>query len=282
MNQIGAGQATFSLTPVSPTVTGVVALSAGFEGYCAVLFDGDVTCWGAAGAMSESMLVKPVPALVPGVHGATAIAAGGFTVCAVAAGQVLCWGNNPLPPVPVAPTPIPFPKSATAVAVGTDMVSGTFVCALLIDKTVACWGDGRFGELGTFGVDCSSSGSCPGPALIPNLSGVRSIAAGTSGTACAVLEDGSAWCWGAGNSGSLGNGALSGPDLCGPSSLPCAKTPVRVSGLTDVVSIAAGDGSACALLASGAVECWGSDSLGSLGNGTDGVPSAVPVPVIGF
>ncbi len=40
-----------------------------------------------------------------------------------------------------------------------------------------------------------------------------------------------------------------------------------VSGITNAISIAAGDFHACALLADGTAKCWGSNSYGEVGNG---------------
>jgi hypothetical protein len=42
-----------------------------------------------------------------------------------------------------------------------------------------------------------------------------------------------------------------------------------VTGVTDAVAITAGEGTACALLQSGGVQCWGQNSSGEGGNGTE-------------
>jgi len=56
--------------------------------------------------------------------------------------------------------------------------------------------------------------------------------------------------------------------------------PTKVAGLTGVVALAAGDdGSSCALLASGAVQCWGEDGEGQLGDGPE-IRSLVPKAVV--
>jgi alpha-tubulin suppressor-like RCC1 family protein len=58
--------------------------------------------------------------------------------------------------------------------------------------------------------------------------------------------------------------------------------PVAVSGITDAVAVsAASDGfHTCALLGNGAVECWGVNSYGQLGNG-ETADSAMPTSVAG-
>lgn len=84
--------------------------------------------------------------------------------------------------------------------------------------------------------------------------------------ACAVLRDGSLWCWGANDSGKVDSGAGDRP------------TPVRISLPTAVVSVA-GYNHLCAALANGQVYCWGENSSGQLGDGTTtsrSTPAVVP------
>lgn len=99
--------------------------------------------------------------------------------------------------------------------------------------------------------------------------GWTQIAAGGD-HACGVAMDGSLWCWGASDSGQLGNG-----DMMSTS------TPRQVSGLTGVTSVAAGWKHTCAVDGSGQAWCWGFNDLQQLGNGTAD-PSASPVMVSGL
>jgi alpha-tubulin suppressor-like RCC1 family protein len=106
--------------------------------------------------------------------------------------------------------------------------------------------------------------------------------------ACAILLDGTARCWGDNSHGQLGNGTT-GPQDC--SGNPCNTTPVVVSGLTDVATIATGNLHTCARLSDGTAKCWGLNSSGQLGTGTNtgptqdcrGLPcSTTPVAVPGL
>jgi alpha-tubulin suppressor-like RCC1 family protein len=89
------------------------------------------------------------------------------------------------------------------------------------------------------------------------LVSVSALAAGGSHT-CALLESGRVVCWGANTDGQLGDG-----------STESSPTPVAAAGLgTDTVAVAAGESHACALLKTGSVKCWGSNTNGQLGDGT--------------
>ena len=109
-DQLGDGQdvSTQSLSTVPVPVvkiTGVRAVAAGSQHSLALLSDGTVRAWGDNGFFE---LARPngfpggiadsdVPLKIPGVAGATAIAAGGlFSLALVAGGTVKSWGDNAL------------------------------------------------------------------------------------------------------------------------------------------------------------------------------------------
>src|SRR4051812_24628068 len=69
---------------------------------------------------------------------------------------------------------------------------------------------------------------------------------------CAILDDGTAQCWGFNNVGQLGDGTFT-----------TRTSPVPVSNLGSAVSIAAGATHSCAILSnSAAVRCWGTNEFG--------------------
>jgi alpha-tubulin suppressor-like RCC1 family protein len=58
---------------------------------------------------------------------------------------------------------------------------------------------------------------------------------------------------------------------------------VDVQGLKgSVVSLVAGVSKSCALLSTGGAMCWGSNTTGALGDGSDAVERAAPVDVVGL
>lgn len=94
------------------------------------------------------------------------------------------------------------------------------------------------------------------PAVGPPLQGAVQIALGDTHS-CVRKKDGTAWCWGDGSFGQLGDGTTTSRAAPGP-----------VAGLNDAVEIAVGAVHNCARTASGAVRCWGKNGLGQLGDGT--------------
>ena len=73
--------------------------------------------------------------------------------------------------------------------------------------------------------------------------------------------------WGDNGNGQLGNNSLSSD----------AHTPVAVAGVTGATALALGDQHACALVAGGAVQCWGANDDGQIGDGTT---QARPAPTM--
>jgi alpha-tubulin suppressor-like RCC1 family protein len=101
------------------------------------------------------------------------------------------------------------------------------------------------------------------------VAGAISVSVGED-SACALLDGGTATCWGTNAVGELGDGTDAAPDTCLGS--PCSPTPVAVLGLTDAIAISVGADSVCALRSGGTVQCWGDNTFGELGTGTHSGP----------
>ena len=97
----------------------------------------------------------------------------------------------------------------------------------------------------------------------------QAIAPGFEHT-CAIvggggIPDGTAYCWGNGSHGQLGNGAT-----------VSSATPRRVLGIPPLTALAASSNSTCGVTALGEVYCWGANEGGQLGDGTT-VDRSLPV-----
>ncbi len=217
----------------------------------------DPTCTDSGlGADGGNGMQKPV---------VTQIASSYDHTCALFSdGKVKCWGDNGGGQLGngskggayLIPVDVKDVSNATAIATGFD-----FSCAIINNDSVKCWGSNSSGELG----NGSSGGSYNIPVDVINVSGATAIAAG-SFHAC-VVAGGNVKCWGDNTYGQLGGGV----DGNSP-------TPVTVKNLTggaDVIgatAIAASSTGArhdhtCAVVANGAVKCWGYNMYGQLGNG---------------
>jgi alpha-tubulin suppressor-like RCC1 family protein len=129
---------------------------------------------------------------------------------------------------------------------------------------------------------CVGALSLSAPASAGAATVVTGIASGDGGS-CAVTSTGAAKCWGLNIDGQLGIGTDEGPQECGSSpDIPvgCSAVPVAVSGLgSGVATLSSGADHTCAVTSASAVKCWGSNSSGQLGVGTDAGPDRCQGPL---
>lgn len=239
-------------------------------------------CWGGntaglLGIGTSDNTPHPVPLLVTGGHAFTTVSNANAHTCAIdTSAAAYCWGYG----------------SDTRLGTGLDQGSDTPVavagghsfaqvdvgynhaCAIATDQQAYCWGYGMLGDLGV-----SSNPAARGNAAVPTLvvGGLHfaQIAAGDNFT-CAITTGHATYCWGLDNYGQLGGPAPTSYN-CDP--YACALDPQQIVGAPEFLQVTAGETHACGLTANGQVYCWGSNSLGQLGDGTTtdrGVPTVVP------
>jgi trimeric autotransporter adhesin len=263
-------------TPVAVTglSSGVAAVSTEWDDSCALTTNGSVECWGdnADGQLGDGTTTdSATPVEVSGLtSGVTAIASGYSFACALtSAGGVECWGSNTdgqLGDGTTTDSTTPVAVSGLSSGVIAIATGEGHACALTSVGGVECWGYNNDGQLGNETTANSST-----PVQVSGLSsGVTAIATGWWHT-CALTSAGGVECWGDNAEGQLGDGTTTDNT-----------TPVAVTGLTSgVTTIAAGAAHTCALSTAGGVECWGYNSEGQLGDGTN-TDSPTPVDVSGL
>jgi alpha-tubulin suppressor-like RCC1 family protein len=286
-------------TPVEVTALGtnVIRVAAGTT-TCAIRQGGSLWCWGnnvlgqvGDGISSGDEIVDGQPhRILPqqlALSNIVSVAAGTGHTCAVEAGGDLhCWGSNSLGQIGNATTsgsacgsnicrPSPTRVTALLNLVADVAVGGTHTCAVTKDGRLYCWGENTTGQLGTGsgGESCQPSLLCrSSPAQVTALANdVAQVAAGGSHT-CAVLKNGTLWCWGVNNSGQIGNGTQTGS----PCTLPggstfniCVTSPAQVSALgANVAQVVTAGDRTCARLKDRSLWCWGDNNWGQIGDGT--------------
>ncbi|HXU05604.1 MAG TPA: RCC1 repeat-containing protein [Polyangia bacterium] len=237
----------------------VTTLSATWQHVCVIDAAKKLTCWGAnaSGQIGDDTTIgprlpttpnAPLPAVV------TAVAAGHDHTCALAEGDLYCWGDNSQGQVmkDSPSVPVKTPVSVT----GLDLLDpiqvaagGQYTCIVRRgagDATsggpVTCWGTNTRDQRG---------GDTP-------IQNATLLAAGTA-SACALAGDGALFCWGDNHYGQLAIGG----DVVRPTAAP-------IPGLTHVGALAAGGAHTCATAddAGGAraLFCWGANGSSQLGD----------------
>ena len=291
-----------STKPIRVVFRHFAAISVGDQHVCAIeAYSGNPYCWGENRVGQLGVPVTstvpppppvPAPTLVQPPAGSStrlsliSIAAGGSSTCGVTTAQQLyCWGNG------YGSVPVQQPGSFASVsqnytdwcALTTDQHSCagwrgiatspgpyTFIsqgstakhsCQIFGDRgdgfeNTECWGDNSLGQLGNGKTGGTVSRSAPTP--IPSKF-FQAVAVGASHSCAIESVTGNAYCWGDNRWVELGNGNTNWG-----SATPLPVTQVGVT----YTRIAAGSGHSCAADTSGAIWCWGLNTMGQLGTGS--------------
>lgn len=195
----------------------------------------------------------------------------GFACARLHDGGIRCWGANEHGQLGQGHTDRigddEAPQQAPVIALGAaaiDITAGArHACAVLVGGSVRCWGQGQDGQLG-YG-DTASVGDDEQPIAVAEVdlgAAALDVVAGGFHT-CARLGTGSVRCWGRGQDGQLGNGDAR---AVGDDETPAEVGSVALAAA--VVGLAAGREHTCAVLRTGALQCWGSNEHGQLGLGS--------------
>lgn len=264
----------------SGVFAGATAISAGPFHACAVRVDGTVWCWGENGngqLGTGNTTDSNVPVRVSGVNDAIAVTAGGsdtgasngHTCMLRRSGGVLCWGDNISGQLgdgttSDSPTPIKISGNHTFKQISAGRLH---TCGVKFSGEALCWGANNVGQLGI--------GNVVTPQLDPVAmtgalaSNVVEVSTGSFHT-CGRTAAGTVHCTGSDGSGQLGDGA-------GTST---TSTPVQVTLSPLPSALITGGSHSCALVVTGEMRCWGSDTQGQIGNGATTGSQFSPVAVL--
>jgi alpha-tubulin suppressor-like RCC1 family protein len=275
-----------------PGPTGTTDLAAGSRHSCAILANGEVSCWGWADfgelGVPQQYMGLP-PATIPGGFQAQKLAAGLDFTCAIVNQGVECWGDNEnqslgrtLDAGTQDSTPTPVSPALSKVDALRSCPECSTMCAL-IGGTVSCWGNGIAAPTAIPGVTDAADVAVEAWAEDGAASQIETIfvlstsgdvgwtrpmtnggyAPYTSGyaTGIATIAGGSSVCVIAANGGAESCAAL---DNC--STVPPPLTPTNVKPSATAIDYLGSYMFRCALTVNG-VECAGSNLDGQLGNG---------------
>ena len=261
--------AAVNINGTGPWSTSYSRISLGDVATCGFTSGGQVNCWGFD-SQSYTAALSSLDGSTPSKT-VDSLALGGSNGCAVLAdGSAACWGANNAGQLGNGisysdaiwtPGQVSGLDGSTPDKTVVEFSSGLPSCVILQDGSAKCWGINYNGQLGN-GTTVASSVPVPVTGLdgtTPEKTPIHM--AQRSSSTCAVMQDGSAACWGRNNVGQLGDGSTN--DRTSP-------TPVSgIDGLspaTSAVSIGLQGSSTCALLEDGSVKCWGGNSQGQLGD----------------
>ncbi|MEA2748190.1 MAG: hypothetical protein QOI41_2333 [Myxococcales bacterium] len=156
-------------------------------------------------------------------------------------------------------TKLPFdPRDEAVTCAGTpcvvQLVAGSsHFCGRMSDGTVRCWGDNSLGSLGGAAAPIGDAAAPIVIHVVDGLADVTQISAAGE-TTCARVGDGGVFCWGGNANGELGLAVSPAVQDTDPH-----PSPTRVPLPGPAARVDVGHQSACAVLASGELACWGGD-----------------------
>ncbi|HEY6853854.1 MAG TPA: hypothetical protein VI139_06385, partial [Gemmatimonadales bacterium] len=244
--ELGTGDTLSDSVPTlvrTPQVFTSVAV--GHDHSCALTAAGAAWCWGVNGSGQVGIAASTrelLPVAVSGGLTFTQVAAGYAFTCGLTGGNsVYCWGANTSGQL----------GNGKAAGAGPVLVSGghafqqlsigqDHACAIDLSGAAYCWGRNDVAQLGVGFTSAYDSV----PTLVQGGHTFTSVAAGDRHT-CALAADSTAYCWGFGGAGELGDSTVATDSAPGP-----------VQGIHKFVMIASGNGT-CAIDPAARLWCWG-------------------------
>jgi alpha-tubulin suppressor-like RCC1 family protein len=256
-------------------ISSAIQVSVGKEHACALLKIRRVVCWGSnefgqlgTGFEATTLANSPFPEYVNGLVNASRISAGDDHTCAITEGyELFCWGSNSQGQIGQLFRDQSRQINGRAIIAQAERVEMSRVvdfglgishtCVVTESGYVYCFGSNLYGQLGQgWGIDKSYK-----PLLIGSLVNVKKIDS-SGNSICTTDAKKSLRCWGAGESGQLGN--LYTDDLSLPTNY------LQTLSKFAVEEFSVGNRSTCAKLESSVVYCWGSGSFGQVGSSSSG------------
>ena len=169
-----------------------------------------------------------------------------------AAGEIFCWGRNTYGHVDTSVSSRPIPQQILPGETFSDVAMHNWAaCAIhAVTKRTWCWGYSGY-------VGSNAAGTRIAPTQIAGGHEFERLW-NLAESMCGITAAGETWCWGNNGTGSLGVGSSASRII----------NPMRVVGSQRFTSLVFQDrNNTCGLDDAGNAWCWGSNSVGQLGNG---------------
>ncbi len=203
---LGDGTSTTRSEPVLVKALGPARRVRLGEGYsCAWLRDDSVWCWGSQGRYSQGS--DPEPRVIAALPPVIDLAVGSGHACAVTReGEVRCWGQTFMCEHGVSQLePVTVPAAVRGLPPMAALAGPQ--CGRAREGELLCWDRDRAPHPVDDRVDdYDRTIACTTERVLPELTRRATQIAAHPRGGCAVLEDETAWCWGEGRSGQLGDG----------------------------------------------------------------------------
>lgn len=261
-------------TPVDTPIAKckIQGVAAGGDHTCASVDDGSVYCWGRGqngelgispvpdscfdGTSTVACSKKPNKVQLPG---AVIVGVGSYHSCALTVSGAYCWGLNGFGEYGDGAIVDATPTKLVTQRAGAELFDGgVFHTCSLAAGHVTCSGKNTAGEVGDNSMSVQDTAT-------DVLQGASSISTGAY-TTCAVVGT-SLSCWGRNTYKTI--------DATQANKL----TPTSVSQVANVAKVALGLDHICAVLTDHTAKCWGSNTIGQLGDGSMSASPQTPVTV---
>lgn len=216
---------------------------------CAIRTDSTLWCFGTgtSGQLGQGTTASSAtPVQVTASTSWRQLANGSNHVCATRTDDTLwCWGQNTYGQVGDGSTtnrtsPVQIGSAVWQRAWAADRTT----CALRTDGTAWCWGTNTAGQIGTG----TAGGSVTSPSQVGTATDWIQIAPSRTHV-CGLRSGGTLWCWGANNTGQIGDGTTT--DRLVPVNIDPGSVWTQVATYVD---------GSCAMRSDGRIWCWGNDA----------------------
>ena len=254
--QLGDGSRTDRPSPVPVrTELRFSSLTAGASHTCGVAGGGVPLCWGQnlSGQLGDgSRTDARFPRAVGGGVTFRVLVAGWNHTCGLtSSGNAFCWGLNGDGQLGDGSRLDRLVPTLVRGAIESLAAGSSHTCGISGGQ-VLCWGDNRFGQVG----DGSTEGRAQPVQVVGLPAPATQLVAGAVHS-CALLDNGSAYCWGQNLQGQLGDGTTAN-----------RTTATLVTGGLRFQSLFAGGALTCGIAVDESQYCWGLNQNGQLGDGS--------------